>query len=155
MEAIKNWGLLLLFLSAGSVIYCFLLPSGAVSRLSKSVISIVVIFSLFMPLFSVFKGISGTELDLSVSSGEENLIYYFEAEGKRAVEEIIRRTVRKFTTVPYTTEIFINIENETDINIEYVGITFSALPQFQKEIEDELLKNLGIIPHIRVELLSE
>ena len=41
------------------------------------------------------------------------------------------------------------------INIEYVGITFSAMPQYQKEIENALFENLGIIPHIRVELLSE
>lgn len=154
MEDIKSWGLLMIFLSVGSLIYCFLLPSGSVSRLSKGVISIVVISAVFMPLFSVFEGLSGVSFSFSSPPETENVYDFLEEEGRKAAEEIIKNTVRKYTAVPYETEIFINKEENGSININYVGITFSAAPQYEKALCEELTEALGIIPHIKVELLS-
>ena len=155
MESLKSWGLGLLFLSAGSLIYCFLLPSGAVSTTAKAVISVVLMSIVFMPLFSVF---ATEDLGDFIPSGEyetENYDYFLEESVRSAAESVIKETVRKFTTVPYKTEIFINKTEDGSINIEYVGITFEARPQFEEKLRDALYEALGIIPVIRVELTDE
>ena len=151
MEEIKSWGLMMVFLSVGSLIYCFLLPAGASSRLSKGVVGIVVIMTSLMPVFSLFGTL--TREKLSFSDGPEAADYsdFFEEQAKNAIEEIIKNTVRKYTVVPYKTEIFINNDDTGYINIDYVGITFSAKPQYEKELTAELVSALGIIPQIRVE----
>ena len=155
MESLKSWGLGLLFLSAGSLIYCFLLPSGAVSKTAKAVISVVLMSLVFMPLFSVF---TTEDLGDFIPSGEyetENYDYFLEESVRSAAESVIKETVRKFTTVPYKTEIFINKTEDGSINIEYVGITFEARPQYEEKLRDALYDALGIIPVIRVELTDE
>ncbi len=146
---------MLLFISAGSLIYCFLLPSGAVSKTAKSVISIVLMSLIFMPLFSVVASLSEEDFSLSGSYETENYNSYLEESVKTVTKEVIRETVLKFTNVPYKTEIFVNKNESGNINIEYVGITFSAKPQYEKEMTEALTAALGIIPHIRVELTDE
>ncbi len=155
MEALKDWGLLLLFLSAGSLIYCFLLPSGAVSKTAKAVISVVLMSLVFLPLFSSFGNMKAEDFMLSGEYEAENYDYFLEESVRSAAEEVIRTTVRKFTAVPYKTEIFINKTEEGSINIEYVGITFEARPQYEEKLTDALYEALGIIPDIRVELTDE
>ena len=155
MENLKDWGLALLFLSAGSLIYCFLLPSGTVSRTAKAVISVVLMSIIFMPLFSVFS--SGDYSDF-IFSGEyetENYDSFLRESVRSAAEEVIRDTVRKFTSVPYKTEIFINKTEDGNINIEYAGIIFEARPQYEEKLTDALYEALGLIPDIRVELTDE
>ncbi len=155
MEEIKNWGLMLLFVSAGSLIYCFLLPAGAVSKAAKSVISIVLMSLVFLPLFSAFGLLSREDFNFSGSYETEDYNSYLEESVKTVTQGVIKETVRKFTNVPYKTEIFVNKNENGNINIEYVGITFSAKPQFEKEMTEALTGALGIIPHIRVELTDE
>ena len=155
MAELKNWGLLLLFLSAGSLIYCFLLPSGTVSKTAKSVISVVLMSLVFLPFFSAFGNMNSDDFGLSGEYETENYDYFLEESVRTAAEEVIRTTVRKFTAVPYKTEIFINKTEDGSINIEYVGITFEAKPQFEEKLGDALYEALGIIPDIRVELTDE
>lgn len=155
MEELKNWGLLLLFLSAGSLIYCFLLPSGTVSKTAKSVISVVLMSLVFLPLFSAFGNMNSDDFGLSGEYETENYDYFLEESVRTAAEEVIRTTVRKFTAVPYKTEIFINKTEDGGINIEYAGITFEARPQYEEKLRDALYEALGIIPDIRVELTDE
>ena len=118
MAELKNWGLLLLFLSAGSLIYCFLLPSGTVSKTAKSVISVVLMSLVFLPLFSAFGNMNSDDFGLSGEYETENYDYFLEESVRTAAEEVIRTTVRKFTAVPYKTEIFINKTEDGSINIE-------------------------------------
>ena len=155
MEELKDWGLLLLFLSAGSLIYCFLLPSGTVSKTAKSVISVVLMSLVFIPMFSSFGNISTEDFGLSGEYETENYDYLLEDGVRASVEEVIKTTVRKFTSVPCKTEIFINKAEDGSINIEYVGITFEAKPQAEEKLRDALCEALGIIPDIRVELTDE
>lgn len=155
MEEIKGFGLMLLFVSAGSLIYCFLLPSGAVSKTAKTIISTVLMTLVFLPLFSVFGSLSEEDFSLSGSYGTEDYNSFLEEAVKAATEDVIKKTVRKFTNVPFETEIFVNKTEDGNINIEYVGITFSAKPQYEKEMTEALISALGIIPHIRVELTDE
>ena len=155
MEELKGFGLMLLFVSAGSLIYCFLLPSGAVSKTAKTVISTVLMTLVFLPLFSVFGSLSEEDFSFSGSYGTEDYNSFLDEAVKAATEDVIKKTVRKFTNVPFETEIFVNKTEDGNINIEYVGITFSAKPQYEKEMTEALISALGIIPHIRVELTDE
>ncbi len=155
MEELKDWGLLLLFLSAGSLIYCFLLPSGTVSKTAKAVISVVLMSLVFLPLFSASANISSDDFGLSGEYETENYDYFLEESLRASVEQVIKTTVGKFTAVPYETEIFINKTEDGSINIEYVGITFEARPQYEEKLRDALYEALGIIPDIRVELTDE
>lgn len=155
MEDLKAWGLLLLFLSAGSLIYCFLLPSGAVSKTAKSVISVVLMSLVFLPLFSAINNMNPEDFSFSGEYETENYDYFLEESVRSAAEDVIKNTVRKFTSVPYKTEIFINKTADGSINIEYVGITFEARPLQEEKLGEALYEALGIIPDIRVELTDE
>lgn len=155
MEELKNWGFLLLFISAGSLIYCFLLPSGGVSKTAKSVISVAVIISLSLPLFNVFGNFSAESFIFEEAPEIENYDEHIIEAARNAVENTVHETVIKYTTVPYETEIFIDNNKENGINIEYVGIVFSAEPQREKELREALFDALGIMADIRVEYISE
>ena len=110
---------------------------------------------VFVPLFSVFTTEDIGDFVLSGEYETENYDYFLEEGVRSAAESVIKETVRKFTTVPYKTEIFINKTEDGGINIEYVGITFEARPQYEEKLRDALYEALGIIPVIRVELTDE
>ena len=152
MEEIKSWGLLMLFVSAGSLIYCFLLPSGAVSRAAKSVISIVLVCTLLSPVLKIYDAFSGAQFSFSEPPTASDYSSIIEDSARSEIEKIISDSVRQFTSVPYETEIFINIGEDYGINIEYVRLTFSAAPQYEESITRTLYERLGIFPDIRVEL---
>ncbi len=152
MEQLKSWGLLMLFASAGSLIYCFLLPSGAVSKMAKAVISLVLVCTLLMPALEIYESLSGIDfqlLDAPVTEDHNSLI---EESARAELEKIINGCVRKFTTVPYESEIFINIGEDFGISIEYVKLIFSAVPQSEEDIIDAVYESTGIFPDIRVEM---
>lgn len=155
MEEIKSWGLLMLFVSAGSLIYCFLLPSGAVSRAAKSVISIVLVCTLLSPVLKIYEAFSGAQFSFSEPPATSDYGSVIEDSAKAEIEKIISDCVRQFTSVPYETEIFINIGEDYGINIEYVRLIFSATPQFEENITKTIYERLGIFPDIRVELTGE
>lgn len=154
MENIRSWALMLIFISAGSLIYCFLLPSGNVSKTAKSVISLVVLSSVCLPVFGAFSSFESN--DFSFSSPPP--VYDFDdvllQTVKTETENIIRETVIKYTNVPYKTEILIDKTEDGSININYVGITFSAKPQREKEIREALFERLSLMPDIKVEYVS-
>lgn len=155
MEELKKWGIMLIFISAGTLIYCFLLPSGSVSKTAKTVLSICVLSAVCLPLFGVFSAFSGGEISFSEAPEIDEFEDIFVESAKAATENLIKETVRKYTAVPYETEIFIDKTKDGSINIEYVGITFSAKPQHEKEMREALYDALLIIPDIKVEYVSE
>ncbi len=155
MEEIKNWGLLLLFISAGTLIYCFLMPSASVSKSVKSVISLVTVSVCIFPLFNVLEGFRNTDISFSEPPSVESLDEYIIQQVKTAAENTVRETVKKYTHVSYKTEIFVNKTENGSIDIEYVGIIFSAYPDREDELRKALYEALSIMPDIKVELLSE
>ncbi len=155
MEEFKSWGLLLVFLSAGSLIYCFLLPSGNVSKTAKSVISLCVTISLAMPLFNTLGEIKDLDFSFEAPSEVREYDEYVMSSAKTAVEELIKETVLKYTVVPYKTEIIIDKAEDGSINIGYVRIIFSAAPTNEDELREALVQVLGVPADIRVECVSE
>lgn len=155
MESLKNWGLMLLFISAGSLIYCFLLPRGSVSKTARSVISACVIIALALPVFDVFGSFSADSFSFEEPPEISNYNSYFEKQTREVLEERIQGVISKFTSVSYKTEILIDINEESNINIEYVKIVFSAEPQKKEELSEALFNELGIMPDIRAEYVSE
>lgn len=154
MERIKEWAVLLLFLSAGSLIYCFLLPSGNVSKTVKAVISIVSLSFVCMPLFGI-KDFFEKPLLEEESVSEYSYFHYLERSAEKEVNSLIADTVNKYTHVSYKTEISIDITKDNCIHIEYVGIIFSSEPDRKKELREALYVTLGIMPDIKVESVHE
>ena len=152
MEELKSWGGLMLFVSAGSLIYCFLLPLGSVSKIAKSVISIVFICAAFMPVADIAKLFPDVDFPSREEAQTADFSAYVEDAARSEIEKIIHDCVRKHTFVPYETEIFINIDEDFGIRIEYVRLIFSAAPQYEENIREELTQKIGIIPDIRVDL---
>ncbi len=155
MEEIKNWGLLLLFISAGTLIYCFLMPSSSVSKSVKSIISLVAVLSCILPLFDVFEKFQNADIDFSEAPSIEAFDDYLIQAAKNATENTVKEVVKKYTHVSYKTEIFVNKTEDGSIDIEYVGITFSARPDREDDLRKALSEALSIMPDIKVELLSE
>ncbi len=155
MENLKSWGILLLFVSAGSLVYCFILPSGSISKTAKSVLSVCVLSCVCFPLFGVFSAFTDYEINFSsVPDIKEYDDIYIDSV-RTAAQELIEEIIRKYTFVPYKTEIFIDKTDDGSINIEYVGITFSAKPQYEKEMREALYDALLTVPDIKVEYVSE
>lgn len=155
MEELKNWGIMLIFISSGTLIYCFLLPSGNISKTAKTVLSICVLSLVCMPMFGVFSSFSDMDTVFYEPPEIEDYGDIYIESAKNATENLIKEIVRKYTSVPYKTEIFIDKTEDSSINIEYVGITFSAKPQHEKDMREALYDALLIIPDIKVELVSE
>lgn len=154
-EEIRNWGIMLLFVSSGSLIYCFLLPSGNISRTAKRVISITVLSIVLFPLMDIFVELPEIKTDISLQTETADYEDFVTAEAVRAVEELIAQVVKKYTSVPHRTEIFIDKTQDGSINIEYAGIVFSAEPQRKQQLREALFEALGIMPDIKVEYVSE
>lgn len=155
MESLKNWGLMLLFISAGSLIYCFLLPGGSVSKTARAVISACVIISLALPLADAFGSFHSDRFRIEEPPEINNYSSYFEKQTREVIEDRIQGVISRFTSVSYKTEILIDIDEMMNINIGYVKIVFSAEPQKKKELSDALFNELGIMPDIRAEYASE
>lgn len=155
MEKLKAWGLMLLFISAGSLIYCFLLPNGSVSKTAKSVISACVIIGITLPLFEFMGEFTSESLIFEEPPMINDYSLYLEEQTRDVVEERIQAIISEFTSVPYKTEILIDINENRSINIEYIKIVFSAEPQKKEELREALYNELGIMPDIRAEYVSE
>lgn len=155
MENLKSWGILLLFISAGSLIYCFLLPSGGISKTAKAVLSVCVLSCVCFPLFGVFSSFTDGKISFSPVVQIEDYEDIYITSARASAEALVKEIIRKYTTVPYKTEIFIDKTDDGSINIEYVGITFSAKPQHEKEMREALYNALLIVPDIKVEYISE
>lgn len=156
MEELKNWALTLVFISVASLLYYFILPSGTVSKTAKSVISVLALCAVCLPLFSVF-GTNGFSSEIfSESAPEPSVPYdYYAAAARQRVEELIAGEIKKYTSVPYETEIDINIGEDNSIIIEHVRIIFSAQPQREDSLRKALFELLGIQPEIEVESTDE
>lgn len=151
MGLLKEWGLLLLFVCAGSLIYCFLVPSGNISKTVKSVISVIVLSSVCLPLTEITgKGELLPDFEDDFPDIPDMSDDYIKS-AKLMTERIISDTVKKFTNVPFESDIIIDKNEDGSINIGYIGIVFSAVPGKQKELRGALYEALGVMPDIRVE----
>ena len=153
METLRSFSLMMVFVAFMSVIYYFLLPSGNISRTAKSVLSAVTLACVLIPLFSVFEGFTvfknAYEPDGGTISPER--YSYFVKQGKQAVDAVIEETVRKYTDIPYKTEIEVNISDDMSINIESVRIIFAERFEGMSDLMYELKNLLGIPPEASTE----
>ncbi len=155
MDEIKNWGLMLVFVSAGCMIYYFLLPSGSVSKTVKSVLSVIILGVICMPVFNVLFSLSDFSFDFSEAPEMENFDEMIKESAEKAVENIIHETVTKYTSQEYKTEIIIDITEDDSINIKKVNIIFNKRPAHEKDIREELKEKLNIMPDISTEKVYE
>lgn len=155
MEEIKNWGLMLVFVSAGCMIYYFLLPSGSVSKTAKTVLSVVVFCVISMPLFSAFFSLPDGEFDFSEPPEMADYNDILLSSVKKAVEDIVDDTVKKYTSQEYKMQSDIDISQDGSINIKQVNIIFSERPVHEKDIREELSEKLNIMPDIYAEKVYE
>ena len=155
MEKLKEWAVLLLFLSAGSLIYCFLLPSGNISKTVKSIVSVVSLSLICMPLFGLNDFIKEPLFPEDTPPEIKDYSSYIKDEAKHRTEELIYSVIKKYTPVPCKIYAGIDINEDNCINIEYVSIVFSAHPDREKEIREELFRILGIMPIIKTEEVHE
>lgn len=146
---------MLVFVSAGCMIYYFLLPAGNVSKTAKTVLSAMVFGIICMPLFSAILSISDMSFSFSAAPDMENLDDLLVSQAKKATENIISECVKKYTDEEYKTEIFIDISDDSYINISKVIIIFSVRPAHEKDIRQELYDKLGIMPDIFTEKVNE
>ena len=52
MKELREWALMLVFISLASFIYWYLLPSGRISETAKAVVSVLAVASVCVPVFS-------------------------------------------------------------------------------------------------------
>lgn len=155
MEAVKNWGIMLIFLSAGCFIYYFLLPSGSVSKTVKSVASLTVMTLIFVPVFSAVSALSYIIPDFSSPPGIVSPEKAIKEEVTKRLNGIISDTVTEISDISYKSEIFIDIEEDGSIHIRQVELTFAVLPPEIRKIKEALYEKLSIMPVIKVERTDE
>lgn len=155
MDDIKSWGLILVFVSAGCMIYYFLLPSGSVSKTAKAVLSSLVFGVICMPLFSVIISVPDMSFEFSSAPDMEDFDGFVLSQARKATESIIEECIKKYTDEEYKTEIFIDISDDSFINISKVNIIFQVRPAHEKDIRQELYDKLGIMPDIFTEKVNE
>ena len=155
MEEIKNWGMLLLFISAGCFIYYFLLPAGNISRTARSILGITVMSVVCIPIFSVTELIGVYDYEFGEPPAMITPEDYLRTEAENRINLIIDDTVKKFTDFSYKTEINIDINEETGINIEQILVLFNKRPEKLREIKEALYEALSMMPDVKVEREDE
>ncbi len=155
MEEIKNWGLMLLFVSAGCMIYYFLLPSGNVSKTAKTAVSAIILGVICLPVFSFGEKIGSFSFEEREMPETQSFDEMIISSAKKAVENIIDETLLQSGEYEYKTEVFIDKNEDGSINISKVNIIFTNRPENEKEIREELKEKLGIMPDIFTEKVYE
>lgn len=151
MNTLKEWGLLFLFVCAGSLVYCFLIPSGNISKTVRSVVSVIVLMSVCIPVAGLFDTDIRDWDFIEKAETVPDMGEVFAEEIKASVNELIADEIKKYTTVSYKTEIIIDKNEDGSINIGYIGIIFSCEPQRKNELREALFSVLGLMPDIRVD----
>lgn len=155
MDGIKSWGMLLLFISAGCFIYYFLLPSGNISKTARSILGITVLSVVCIPVFSVTDFLGNFDPEFGEPPAMISPDDYLRTEAENEINRIIENTVKNFTDISYKTEISIDINEETGINIEQIRVLFEKRPEKLREIKEALYEALSMIPDVKVEREDE
>ncbi len=155
MEEIKNWGLMLLFVSAGCMIYYFLLPSGSVSKTAKTAVSAIILGVICLPVFGFGEYSGSFSFEENDPPRTESFDEMIIESAKTAVENIIDETLSAFGELEYRTEVFIDKNDDGSININRVNIIFARRPDNEREIREQLKEKLGIMPDIFTEKVYE
>ena len=73
---------------------------------------------------------------------------HYEEAARKLTEQTVENIIRKYTNVPFSSDIDIRRTDDGTIEILHVSVIFEALPEYKKELTEELQKELGIIPEI-------
>ncbi len=155
MDGIKNWGMLLLFISAGCFIYYFLLPSGNISKTARSILGITVMSVVCIPIFSVTDFLGRLAPEFGEPPAMVSPEGYLRTEAENEINRIIHDTVKNFTDISYKTEISIDINEDMGINIEQIKVLFEKRPEMLREIKEALYEALSMMPDVKVEKEDE
>ena len=156
LQEIRSAVLLLVFCSAAGLLFHFLLPEGGVSRTARTLISLVMLSAVCTPLFGVMEYLGATVEEKGVfgSFGEPDTAAsrdLYRQTVEAAVADACGEIVKKYTRVPRKITVSAHITEDNGIRIEHVRIVFDAPPEGRKGIEEEIAKECGVIPEIRVE----
>ena len=156
LHEIRSAVLLLAFCAAAGLLFHFLLPEGGVSRTARALISLVMLSAVCAPLFGVMEylGASVGENGVFGSFGEPDTAAsrdLYRETVEAAVGNVCGEIVKKYTNVPRKITVNAHITEENGIRIEHVRIVFDAPPEGREHIEEEIAKECGVIPEIRVE----
>lgn len=155
MENLKSWGMLLLFISSGCLIYYFLLPSGGVSKTARSVLGITVMSLVCLPLFSVTDYLENMDFSFSEPPDMVTPDIFLVKSCENEINAVIDETVKKFTDISYKTVISIDITDDNSINIEHIKVVFKERPDKLREIKEALYEKLSVMPDTEVERENE
>ena len=147
MEQLKTFALMLVFCAAAGLVYFLLLPSGKVSETAKGVLGAVLLFFALTPLFS-FAGMeipsfSAAEPQDYVGNGDAVL-----SAAEQAVLRTVEDTVRRFTDLPFETELEMHITEDYCIDIEQVRLIFAAGLEDCETLRQALAEALGTVPEV-------
>ena len=149
MQELKQFAVMLVFLSAAGLIYYFLLPSGKVSQTAKSILSVCFLLAALSPLFSFASNVSPTfsfEERSGGSAFEENVI----DAAKAALVQQIEAVIAGFTDVPCEVSVSAHIGEDYSIEIEQVNILFDAEVPDVGALKEALNEALGFQPVLTV-----
>lgn len=155
MDKLKNFALMLLFVSAALAAVTFLLPSGRISKSAKAVLSVFMTLCVASPIFGVIGKNGDARALLDIFSGFEtpDITENGNAFAKAAEEKItdaLSTEIRQHTNIPYNIFLSTDIGEDFIINIESVRIQFSERPDNLDEIAFALEKELGFMPEFEV-----
>ena len=149
MQELKQFAVMLVFLSAAGLIYYFLLPSGRVSRTAKSILSVCFLLAALSPLFSLASNVSPVfsfEESSIGSAFDGNVIDAAKAALVRQIESVIAG----YTDTPCEVSVSAHIGEDHSIEIEQVNILFDAEIPDVGALKDALREALGFQPVLTV-----
>ena len=149
MQELKQFAVMLVFLSAAGLIYYFLLPSGKVSQTAKAILSVCFLLAALSPLFSLAANISPTFSfeEKSVSSAFDGSVT---DAAKVALVRQIEAVIAGYTDMPCEVSVSANIGEDYSIEIEQVNILFDAEVPDAGALKEALNAALGFQPVLTV-----
>lgn len=149
MKELREWALMLVFISLASFIYWYLLPSGRISETAKAVVSVLAVASVCVPVFS-FIGQADVSLAYFSDGEEEPSAFapsdYYAELAEKTVKEKLELIIKKYTDADFSVETDIHITEENCIDIKQVSVIFEKYPEKLPELSLEIESALGVPP---------
>lgn len=156
MQSLRQMALLPLFLAAGCFVYYYLVPSGGLSKSVRCVLSVIFLTSVCLLFCKISDNIGLPDYSPEQYQTEiEQPYVFYENAAKKLAEKTAADIVKRYTNVPVEIQVSVSSEENDIIRILSVELLFDALPEGKEKMTEELTKEFGFVPVIRVKNQNE
>ena len=147
LSSLSAFSLLLLLAGVLTLVFDFLLPSGAVSETARSALTVLLLLCVFLPLLPLLDAALPALPELPTESVPSDEALRSSVSG--TLEELSRPVIEKYTAQPFLFTVRAHTAEDGGIDISVVEILFDAEFDGAPALARELIDLLGVRVEVR------